>query len=140
MADPYVYRNPSLVLAGTELKCTFNKISLIPTDKMADAETTCAPGLQIPSTTNWMLSIASLLSFGAGPGDEVGFWNLLHPMRKTRRTFVLLPEDAAVSAANPQATFDAYIPSLPFLDSSIGETTRMDVEFSVIGEPAFVLA
>lgn len=136
VATPYIFRDPSLTVNGTELKCHIRKISLVPEDSMADVETVCNPGGEAPSTTTWVAEIEALQSFGP-EGAEPGFWDTMLPLAKTKADFVLKPRDTTVGPTNPSATFEAWVPSIPFMDSAIGESTVLTLEFKLIGEPIF---
>lgn len=141
--DPYVAVDPSIILvtnapavpADVDLVCHSNKVTLTPEDNFADGDSFCNPDGQVPGSTNWSGSIDVLLSFT--DGSDVGSWNLLHPLRKTKQTFKIKPKDAAISTGNPEATFIAWVPSIPFIDNSRGETQRFTLELDVIGEPVF---
>ncbi|HXH33630.1 MAG TPA: hypothetical protein VNJ54_04360, partial [Plantibacter sp.] len=148
-ADAYTYVDPSIILvanpAGTpavaadiQLKCTSNEVHLTPEDSMAEVDSFCNPDGEIPSSTKWMSNFNILLSFTNGA--DVGSWNTLHPLRKTKQTFKLKPKDSALGVGNPEVTFQAYVPSVPFLDGSRGESSRFEFELSVIGEPVFATA
>jgi len=136
MVDPLITIDPGGP-NELQLKCHGRNLSLVPEDNLEDVETFCAPGLEQPGTTTWTSSISLLQSFGAD-----GAWNLLHAMRKTRKTILIQPTDAAGTPAvgNPTATFEAFLPSVPFVDAGIGEKTEFDFELTAIGEPVFATA
>lgn len=138
VATPYRAINPSVVIGASEIEliCHARRVALVPTDEMADVETFCNPGGEAPSTTTWVLTIEALQSFGPETTNP-GLWETLHTMAKTKQTVVVKPADTAVGPTNPSATMEVWVPSIPFLDSGIGEATTFDVEFKVIGEPVF---
>lgn len=144
--DAYVAVDPSIILvanpSGTppvpsdvELKCTSNKVTLTGEDTEADADAFCNPDGTIPGSTNWSGQIDVLLSYTAGA--DVGTWNLLHPLRKTKQTFKIKPKSSAIATSNPEATFQAWVPTIPFIDNTRGETLRFTLELDVVGEPVF---
>jgi hypothetical protein len=141
VATPYRAINPS-VLIGTgtpdELICHARRVALVPEDEMADVETFCNPGGEAPSTTTWTLTIEALQSFGP-EGANPGLWDTLRPLAKTQQTVVVKPLDGAAGPTNPSATMTVWVPSIPFIDSAIGEATTFDIEFRVVGEPVFAI-
>lgn len=135
MATVYTMTDPSILVGAVQLKCLSSKVSLIPTDNFVDVETFCNPGGEAPSTTTWVMSATIVQSFGAD-----GAWNLLNPLAGTTVTIVLKPDDSAIGVGNPTATFSAYVPSIPFVDSEVGEATRYDLEFKLVGGPVYTTA
>lgn len=136
MADVYTMDDPSILIGATELKCLASQVSLIPSDKFISVETFCNPGGEKPSTTTWELKVTILQSFGVD-----GAWNVLRALTQgSTQTIVLKPDSAAVAVGNPSATMAVYMPSVPFVDSSVGETTSYDLMFKVIGAPVFATA
>lgn len=136
MADVYTMDDPSILLGATELKCHASKVALIPTDNFVDVSTFCNAGGEKPSTTTWELTVTIKQSFAAD-----GAWNLLNALpRGSTQTLVLKPDDAAVAVGNPSATCSVYMPSVPFVDSEIGEASEFDLTFKVIGQPVFATA
>lgn len=133
MAEVYVAEKPSVTIEGTEFICHMKRVALIPADEMADIETFCQPGAEKPTSTKWTAVFTIKQSFGTD-----GAWNLLNAMRKQLKTFIVKPEfGVGVGVTNPTATFEAYVPTIPFIDSEIGSATEYEISCSVIGEPAF---
>lgn len=144
--SPWTAINPSIVIATNTastpavssqllLQCLANSVSLVPEDSEVDADSFCNPDGTLPGSTTWTSTIPILLTFTDGSSE--GSWNVLHSLRRTKQTFILKPNDAAASSANPSATFQAYIPSIPFMDNERGQSARFDLELSVIGDPVF---
>lgn len=141
VATPFIARNPSILIGSAELMCHARKISLIPEDEMSDVATFCNPGGVAPGTTHWVFTVSALQSFGPESAGVPGLWETLFAMRKTQQTIVVKPDGTALLGTPRQmATFKAWVPSIPFIDSEIGGTTTMDIEFAVIGEPVFAFA
>ena len=135
-AAPYRAILPEITIGTSDIKCHVRKIKLTPEQKYADVETFCNPGGQIPTTATWTLELELLQSFGTD-----GIWNILRPLQGTQQTIVVYPGTGTTPAvANPEATFDAWIPNLPFLDASPGSTMPFSLTLSVIGVPIFATA
>lgn len=132
MADVYVAVDPSVTIGGTDYICFFNSISLVPEQTMADIETFCDPNGERPSKVSWMFSGEVKQSF-----DTAGSWNVLRALSGTKVAFVVKPTDTTVAVTNPSATFNAWIPAIPFLDSANGEATTFTLECKVSGQPIF---
>lgn len=133
--DPYVYEMPLVEIDGTDFVCYAEGAELMPSDRMADGETFCTPGLEIPTSTTWALTIDFKQSYGTD-----GLWNLLNAMAKTKKTITLRPNTAAVAVGNPQAVFSVYIPTPKFMAAKVGETMAWTMEATVVGEPVFTTA
>src|SRR5688500_16265709 len=127
VATPYRAINPSVTIGTVpiEIICHARRVALVPEDEMADVETFCNPGGEAPSTTSWVLTIEALQSFGPD-GADAGLWDTLRPLAKTEQTVVVKPSSAAVGPTNPSATMTVWVPSIPFIDSGIGEATTFD--------------
>jgi len=133
MANPYRAIRPSIMIGTTDVTCHANKIVLTPDQKYESASTFCNPGGEVPTTAVWTCSLDILQSF-----DIDGAWNILTVLQGTKATFVVLPGTSAVAAVtNPEATFDAWIPALPFLDVEAGATMTYTIEMKVEGQPVF---
>lgn len=132
MADVYVAVDPSVSIGGTDYVCFFNSVSLIPNQMMADIETFCDAGGERPGKVAWTFSGEVKQSF-----DTAGSWNVLRALAGTKVAFIVKPTDAAVAVTNPSATFNAWIPAIPFLDSANGEATTYTLECRVQGTPTF---
>jgi hypothetical protein len=138
MADPFVVVDPKITIDSIDFKCASRMVSLIPEDNEADIETFCNPGGTRPGSTNWTCSIEVVLSYGVDASDSVdGSWNQLNAMRKQKKTIVVGPSDDTIGTDNPTATFSAYIPSIPFMDGTIGEAQTFTLELSSVGDPVF---
>jgi hypothetical protein len=92
---------PSLTIGGVEFKCMSRQVTLEPGDAINFCE------------DEWTLSVEVELWYGEG-----GSWNELDAMRDTLVEFVLSPSDGAISAENPQATFEAMVPAIPFMSGA----------------------
>lgn len=139
VATPYIARSPIVLINSVDMTCHARKITLIPEDEMSDVATFCNPGGVAPGTTHWTCTISALQSFGP-EGANIGLWETLLALRKTKQTIVIKPAGATVGVPQVMATFTAWIPSIPFIDSEIGGTTTMDIELNVVGEPVFATA
>lgn len=137
VATPYIARNPVITVDTFELVCHARKVSLTAEDNMVDVDTFCNPDGEAPGSTKWTAEIDALQSFGSGVTP--GLWDILSPLAKTIQTFVIRPDAAAVGATNPEATFEAWVPTISFVDSDRGDSTVMTVTFSVIGAPVFTI-
>jgi hypothetical protein len=139
VATPYIARAPIVTINGVDFTCHARKITLVPEDEMSDVATFCNPGGVAPGTTHWTCTISALQSFGP-ESSAAGLWETLLALRKTKQVIVIKPSGTLTGAPNQMATFSAWIPSIPFIDSEIGGTTTMDIDFPVIGEPVFATA
>lgn len=137
VATPYIATNPYITINGTiDLVCHARTVRLTAEDNEVDVDTFCNADGVAYGTTKWVFETDALQSFGTG--GTPGIWSLLYPLRKTTATFVVKPLNAANSTSNPQATFTAWIPTVPFLDSDRGDSTVMTLTFPLVGEPVFV--
>lgn len=133
MADPYRAVLPEITIDTVDFKCHARKLSLLPDQKFEDVSTFCNPGGQIPTTATWKCTLEMLQSFGIN-----GAWNQLRALSGTLQTIVVYPGAGTTAAVtNPEATFDAWIPSIPFLDATPGSTMTYTLELQVEGEPVF---
>lgn len=132
LSDPFVVDDPSIFIDGQEYKCAARAASLIPTPKMASTETFCNPGGERPAGVTWTFDVTLLLSYGT-----TGTEKLLRTIVGQKKVVVLKPKDAAVSASNPTATFDIYIPPIPFMTSTIGEAQEFTLTATTVGAPVF---
>jgi hypothetical protein len=115
-------RKPSISIGGEEFKCMSREVSLEP----GDPETFC--------TYEWTCSVEVELSYGVD-----GSWNVLHGMQDTIQEIVISPSDAAAGVpTNPTATFDAWIPPIPFMSGAVkGEKQTFTLELRSEAEPLF---
>lgn len=136
MATPYRAILPEIKIGTTDVKCHVRKLSLLPEQQFADVSTFCNPGGEIPTTAVWTCTMDVLQSF-----DTDGAWNILHAMEGTSQEIVVYPGTGTTAAvANPEATFDAYIPAIPFLEVEPGGTHVYTLTLKVIGTPVFATA
>jgi hypothetical protein len=74
-----------------------------------------------------------------GTDSAWAFFSALDPT--IPHDMVIYPADpgtGGATAANPSATFEAYIGVLPFIpDHAVGESATFDLEYRVVGEPVF---
>lgn len=134
LADGVTLESPVITINAVDYVCAARSVRLIPTDKKADISTFCNPGGERPSSTTWVLDVELLLSYGA---VGTGSWNTLNAIRKTRVTCTVKYDDGATAVGNPLATFDIYVPTIPFVDGKIGDSMPITLTATVIGEPVF---
>ena len=134
--DGFVYEDPSIMIDAFEYKCGTRGASLTPEDKTVDISTWCNPGGERPASTKWTLDIEVVLSYGTPDGT----WNKLNALRKLKKTVILKPASTAALPANPSATFDIYVPSIPFMDGKIGAAGVFMLTAVAVGEPVFATA
>jgi len=142
MAEVFIYEKPAVTVklksaaAGSEVdvECHAREVALTAEDAETDVSTYCAPGATRPGMTTWTAEILGLQSFGAD-----GLWNQLHPLSKQLCTFTILPDGTTPAGPdNPLATFDAYMPTVPFLTrAAIGEPSEIELTMTTSGEPVF---
>ena len=137
LADPVVLETPVITINAVDYVCAARSVRLIPSDMKADVKTFCNPGGERPSSTTWTLDVELLLSFGA---VSTGTWNTLNAIRKLRKTCTVKYDDGATAETNPLATFDIYVPTIPFMDGKIGDSMPVTITAIVIGEPVFTTA
>lgn len=112
---------PSLTIDGVEFKCMSRTVTLEPGDPINFCE------------DEWTLTVEVELWYGDG-----GSWNVLDAMRDELKTFVLSPSDGAVSEENPQATFDAIVPAIPFMSGATRDERQVfTLELVTESEPVF---
>lgn len=143
-ADGNTSDDPILTIDGIDFKATARSVMLEAEDDAVDKSNYADPKGERPGATTWTGEFELELTYGApevaaGTTVDAGTWNTLHAMRKQRKTFVFAPADAAASAANPIATFDAYVPTISFLNSEVaaGEVMRDTITVRPIGDPVF---
>ena len=137
LADPVVLESPVITIDSVDYVCAARSVSLIPSDMKADVSTFCNPGGERPSSPTWELEVELLLSSGA---VSTGTWNTLNAIRKLRKTCTVKYDDAATAVTNPLATFDIYVPTIPFVNGKIGDAMPITLTAVVIGEPVFTTA
>lgn len=134
LADGVVLETPVITINAVDYVCAARKVSLIPTDNMADIKSFCNPAGERPASTKWVLDVELLLSYGA---VGTGSWNTLNAIRKTKVACTVKYSSAATAVSNPIATFDIYVPSIPFVDGTIGSSMPFTLTAVVVGEPVF---
>lgn len=146
-ADGITIDDPTLTIAGIDFKCTARSAILNVEDDEVDISNFCNPKGTRPGASDWTAEIELELTYGAaqvvlGTTPDAGTWNTLHAMRKTRVEVVIAPGEGAVGVDNPTATFDAYIPSIPFMMGEVAatESQRFTLVLSPIGEPVIATA
>ncbi len=141
-ADPITIEDPSVVIDSIEFKCAARSAMLDADDDEVSIATFCNPKGTRPGATDWTAEFTLALTYGdsAQPAtDDDGTWNQLNAMRKQKKTVVIKPSDGAVTDQNPSATFEAYIPTIPFIDGEVAATDsqEFDLVLSPIGDPVF---
>lgn len=143
-AEPYIARNPGLTIGGETIECHLRKVSLTPEDSDVDTATFCKPGRRSVGTTVWTMEIDVLQSFGAdaspGPATD-GLDDILRPLAKTMQTYSLeMDKDAAIGPDNPTFTGTLQVPSIPVIDSAIGDKSEFTLTLRVNEDPTKVIA
>jgi hypothetical protein len=139
-ATPYIARRPQVTIGGADLDCHMRKASLLPEDDEVDVATFCNPKGRAPGATGWTLEIDVLQSFGDGLTTD-GLYDQLAPLAKTRVAFTLeMDKLTGPDEENPHFTGFVYVPSIPVLDSTIGDKSEFTLTFYVDGEPTKVVA
>lgn len=134
VATPHLYVHPSVIIDTTEVECHFQMVTLIPEVTWNSVETYCNPGGEAPGRTAWRGVMRVRMSYGTDSA-----WSFFSARANQIADFTIMPaEGTAPSADNPEATFEAYVGTLPFIpDHEIGASATFDLEFRVIGEPVF---
>jgi hypothetical protein len=127
--EPVILDNASLMIAGTELACLLNEVSLEPEVDEQEVTTMCGKKVY-PGAVQWTLNATLYQSF-----DVDGTWDVLSAAVKagTNATFSLRAyRDQAVSATNPE-WFGEVIPR-PFtvLQGTAGEPSEVELEWGAI--------
>lgn len=105
-------RDVSLLINSVEYKCRARSLNLDPLDGVV----LCTDDL------DYELTAEIEVTYGAS-----GTWNLLNALNGTLTTFVVKPNDAAVAAGNPSASFSGYMPAIPFVRASPGEVGTFEL-------------
>ena len=137
LADGVVLETPVITIDAVDYVCAARMVSLIPTDNMGDIKSFCNPAGERPASTKWVLDVELLLSYGA---VGTGSWNTLNAIRKTKVTCTVKYSSGTTLITNPLATFDIYVPSIPFIKGGIGESMPITLTAVVVGEPVFTVA
>ncbi len=138
VANAFIYDRPTVMFGTDDITCHLQMATLVPTVQTADVETYCNPGGEAVGRTNWSGILRVRMSYGEGSDEgSWNFWQTLDPATPVEVT--LMPsDDTAISGANPEATFDAYVWPIAFIpDHEVGGSATYDVEYRVIGEPAY---
>lgn len=121
-----------------DLSCLARTVALTPADASIDISTQCAPGATAPGITTWTFTAEFLNSYDSADAEGDGLWNQLNALAKTLVEITLTPADATVDSTNPSATFDMYMPSIPFINvTQIGDKTVVPVTGTAVGPPTF---
>lgn len=113
---------PFVSINGTEVQCLASTANVEPGDNY----TFCK--------RDWSASFDMLLTYGAD-----GSHTLLSGLVDQVATIVVRPSDAVVSVDNPQMTFDAIIPAVPFVSGATkGERQVFTLELMAEDEPVIV--
>lgn len=104
-------RNVSLSINGVEYKCRARSVELLPIEGV----TLCTDDL------DYELTAELEITYNATTGS----WNLLRALAGTSVEFIVSPLDGTISPTNPSATFDAYMPPIPFMSGNPGEIGTM---------------
>lgn len=128
---PHIFHKPSVTIDSTDAICHFSQVTLVPTQEFVDIETYCNPGGEAPGKVSWMANLRVRMSYGTDSA-----WTFFSGKAGSKATFIVKPADGSTAIDNPAATFDAYIPALPFIpDHEIGQSATFDLECRVIGAP-----
>lgn len=128
---PFIYQEPAITINSTDALCHFSQIAVLPQMEWADIETYCNPGGQAPGRTTWTCNLTVRMSYGTDSA-----WEFFSNLVGQKATFVVKPESGTTTIANPAATFDAYIPPLPFIpEHQIGQSATFTLECRVVGAP-----
>lgn len=130
---PHLYVKPSVTIDTVDSICHFQQVTLVPNLTWIDVETYCNPGGEAPGKVSWSGTLRVRMSYGTDSA-----WEFFSARGGQIVDMVITPDDGSVSAANPEATFSAYLGVLPFIpDHEIGASATFDLEYRVIGEPVF---
>lgn len=132
MANPYVASTPYVSVAATDQYAKLRRISITPTDNLADGASFGNPGLEIPSSATWTVELEWPQAF-----DTAEIWNVWSALEHTSVAFIVSPASGVASVTNPTCTFNAYMPALPFIDAGVGESTIASIRMTTIGAPVF---
>lgn len=115
---------PFISINGTEMQCLASTANVEP----GDHYTFCS--------RDWSASFDLVLTYGVG-----GSHTVLSALVDTTATIVVRPDEGAVSADNPQMTFTATIPAVPFMAGATrGERQTFTLELMADDEPVVTTA
>lgn len=142
--DGITIDDPTITIDGISFTATSRSATLDVSDDEVDISNFANPKGARPGASDWTAEIELELTYGAPetavtPPDDAGTWNTIHAMRKVKKEIVIAPKDAAASVSNPTATFDAYIPTIPFMVGEVAATAsqRFTLTLHPIGDPVF---
>jgi len=114
--------SPSILINSVEYKCKARSVTLEPN---GTALNFCEDEYEFSAEIE--------LAYGTGES-----WTLLSALAKTVVDVVLKPEDATTALMNPSATFEFYVPSVPFMSSATrGDRQTMTLSGPTEAEPVF---
>ena len=138
---PYIHSKATIDISSPaiDLSCMARTVSLVPSDASVDIATQCAPGAAAPGITTWTFTAEFLMSYDSTDAAGDGLWNQLNAIAKTEVSITVKPADATVDSTNPSATFNMYVPSIPFIDvQTLGD--KMLVPFTGVTSSVPVFA
>lgn len=136
--DPYIAESASLKIGvgGVEYICHARTLGLMPNVLEVNVETFCTPGTTKKVHQNSTLKTTIVQSFGVE-----GSFNKLTALVGQKVTVTILPDSAAaVSVTNPSATFQAFMPPIPFIDGKLLDVTTFELSMDSIGKPVIAFA
>ena len=135
VANAHIYDRPTVLFGTDDITCHLQMATLVPETTFVDIETYCNPQGEAVGAIKWTGVLRVRMSYG--DDGSWNFWQTLDPQTEVEIT--LMPsDDTAISAANPEATFDAFVAPIAFIpEHEVGGSATFDVLFKVIGEPAF---
>jgi len=144
-ADGITIDNPTITIDGVDYLCTARSAMLTAEDDEVDISNFCNPKGTRPGATDWTAEIELELTYGeaqieAGTTVDAGTWNTLHALRKTKVEVVMAPGSGVASVSNPTATFEAYIPTVSFMNGEVAASDSQRIAplmLSPIGDPVF---
>ena len=135
VANAFIYDRPTVLIGTDDITCHLQMATLVPDVPEKDIETYCNPGGMAPGAATWSGVLRVRMSYG----DEGSwnFWQNLDP--GTPVDITLMPsDDTAISSANPEATFEAYVWPIAFIpEHEVGGSATYDVVYKVIDQPAY---
>lgn len=137
VATPHFYVEPTVLIGTVEVQCHFQLVTLIPREaNWKSVETYCNPGGEAPGPVAWGGIMRIRMSYGSDSS-----WEFFSGLGTGPQEVTIYPGDpgtVGASAANPEASFDAYITMPAFIpEHEVGGSATYDLEYRVIGEPAF---
>lgn len=132
-ATPWVLENPRIYIASVDWQMSAARAALRPVGIEADISTFANPAGKREGATGWEIELMLKQTYHATDGT----WNVISALAKTLVTVELAPEDAAATAANPIATCTFWMPSIPFMDGNIGQSTEFTISENLVGDPVF---